>query len=118
MGRRGHDRRARVAEIPSPTEDLQERTRWLQQTLRGRWSELGEGYLAWREALLGALAELPEETTVVTHFVAVNAVLGAALDSDDMVVMGVANASITVVEHDGGRFRLLAAPAEAASDVL
>jgi broad specificity phosphatase PhoE len=108
----------RVSEIPSPTEDLQERTVWLQRALRGRWHDLGDGYVAWRDRLLGALADAAEETAVVTHFVAVNAVLGAALDSDDLVVMAVANASITVVDVDGGRFQLVAAPAEAASDVL
>jgi len=55
---------------------------------------------------------------VVTHFVAINAVLGAVDGDDRMVVAAVANASITVVEHDGERFRLVSAPAEAASDVL
>jgi broad specificity phosphatase PhoE len=108
----------RVAEIPSPTEDLQERTVWLQRALRGRWSELGDDYVTWRDQLLGALADLQDETAVVTHFVAINAVLGAVDDDDRMVVAAVANASITVVEHDGERFRLVSAPAEAASDVL
>lgn len=108
----------RVSEIPSPTDDLQERTVWLQRALRGRWADLGEAYVAWRDRLLEALAAVTDETTVVTHFVAINAVLGAALDSDDLVVKGVANASVTVVEHDGERFRLVTAPAEATSDVL
>ena len=109
---------ARVAEIPSPTEDLQERTAWLQRALRGRWSELGDGYLAWRDELLGALAAVDVETTVVTHFVAINAVLGAIEGDDRMVVAAVANASVTVVDHDGERFQLVRAPVEAASDVL
>jgi broad specificity phosphatase PhoE len=108
----------RVAEIPSPTEDLQERTVWLQRALRGRWADLGEEYVAWRDELLAALLGLTAETTVVTHFVAVNAVLGAALGSDDLVVRSVANASVTVVEHDGRAFHLVESPAEASTDVL
>ena len=108
----------RVSEIPSPTEDLQERTAWLQRALRGRWAELGDDYVAWRDRLLATLADVQEETTVVTHFVAVNAVLGAALDSDDLVVMAVANASVTVVDHDGERFHLVTSPAEASTEVL
>ena len=108
----------RVSEIPSPTEDLQARTVWLQRALRGQWTDLGDEYLAWRDRLLDALADVREETTVVTHFVAVNAVLGAALGSDDLVVMAVANASVTVVEHDGTSFQVVDAPAEASTDVL
>jgi hypothetical protein len=29
-----------VAEIPSPTEDLQARATWLRQVMRGRWSDM------------------------------------------------------------------------------
>ncbi len=108
----------RVAEIPSPTPDLQERTAWLQRALRSTWPTLGEVHLAWRDRLLGALADLADETTVVTHFVAVNAVLGAALGDERLVVMGVANSSVTVVDHDGERFELVTPPDEAGSDVL
>jgi broad specificity phosphatase PhoE len=108
----------RVGEIPSPTEDLLERGAWLQRALAGTWSDLGPTYLAWRADLLAALADLAEETVVVTHFVAINVVLGAALADDRLVVRSVANTSVTVVELDGSRIRLLDEPDEAATLVL
>ncbi len=108
----------RVSEIPSPTDHLHERTLWLQDALRGRGSDLSDGHVAWRDRLLATLAQLAEPTTVVTHFVAINAVLGAAAGDDRMVVATMANASITVVDHDGERFHLVRAPAEATTDVL
>lgn len=103
----------RVAEIPSPTDDLFERVEWLHAALAGSWSDLGPEYLAWRARLLGALAELTADTVVVTHFVAVNAVLGVAFGDDRVVVRSVANASVTVVDHDGSTMVIVDGPEEA-----
>ena len=108
----------RVGEIPSPTDDLLERGAWLQEALAGTWTQLDGPYLAWRDRLLAALLDLPEDAVVVTHFVAVNAVLGAAADDDRLVVRAVANASITVVDTADRRFRVLAEPDEARTEVL
>jgi broad specificity phosphatase PhoE len=108
----------RVGEIPSPTEDLLERGAWLREALAGTWAALGPPYRAWRDDLLGALAGLAEETVVVTHFVAINVVLGAALADDRLVVRSVANTSVTVVEVDGAGIRVLDEPDEAATLVL
>ncbi len=109
---------ARVAEIPSPVDDLVERTAWLRTALAGRWSDLGPELLAWRDRLLGALLELREDTVVVTHFVAINAALGAALDDDRLVIASVANAATSVLDHDGTSLRIVDAPHEAATEVL
>lgn len=108
----------RVAEIPSPTPDLAARTDWLRRALAGTWSELGDELLAWRRQLLDALLELPEDTVVVTHFVAVNAVLGEAAGDDRLVVASVANASVATVATDGGRFTVLEHPEEMTTSVL
>lgn len=107
-----------VGEIPSPTDDLVERGAWLQRALAGTWSDLGPSYLAWRDGLLAALAALTDESVVVTHFVAINVVLGAALADDRLVVRSVANTSITVVTVDDGRVRVLEEPDEARTEVL
>ena len=108
----------RVAEIPSPTDDLFERGAWLQAALAGTWADLGGPYLAWRDDLLRTLAELRSETVVVTHFVAINVALGAALGDDRLVVRPVDNASVTVVEVEGPTVRLLDAGEEASTQVL
>ena len=108
----------RVGEIQSPMDDLVERGAWLRRALAGRWADLGTEHRAWRDDLLVALGALEHETTVITHFVAINAVLGAALGDDRFVVRSVGNASITVVEHHGDRILLVREPGEAPTTVL
>jgi broad specificity phosphatase PhoE len=64
------------------------------------------------------LAAIERETVVVTHFVAINAVIGAAVGDDRMVVMAVGNASVTVVDHDGDAFHLVEAPEVESTEVM
>ncbi len=73
-----------VAEIPTPTADLQARTTWLHQALRGRWSDLPVDYQDWRERVAAALITLGTSTVVTTHFVAINAAVSVATGDDRM----------------------------------
>jgi broad specificity phosphatase PhoE len=92
-----------VAEVAAPTDDLAARAVWLRAALAARWADLEPGPRAWRDAVLDAVRGLRHDTVVVTHFVVVNAVLGAARDVDDVLVARVANGSCTMidVEPDG-----------------
>jgi broad specificity phosphatase PhoE len=49
---------------------------------------------------------------VCTHFVAINAIVGAALEQDAVYVFRPANTSITVIETSDGRLRLIEQGAE------
>lgn len=89
-----------VAEIPSPTDDLAGRRAWIGDALTSTWTDLGPRYRSWRTMVVDLLLRLREDTVVVTHFVAINAVLGHALDDDRVTVAHVDNASVTVVDHD------------------
>jgi len=61
---------------------------------------------------------LDTDTVVVTHFVVINAVIGAARGDDAVLVERLANGSQTTVEVDpGGRLRLVAAGAVGESEV-
>lgn len=104
----GAARDPRVAEIPSPTTDLHERTRWLRSIMPGRWSELDDGLRAWRSSYLAALHEQARDSVVVTHFIGINAAVGSATDDDRVVCFAPANCSVTIVETlpDGGDVRL------------
>ena len=93
---------ARVAEIPSPTDDLAERGEWLSRAMAGTWSDLGADLEAWRDALVAAVVDLPSDTVVVSHFIAINAVVGAALADDRVMHRPFANCSITTVDTGGG----------------
>jgi broad specificity phosphatase PhoE len=89
-----------VGEIPSPTDDLGGRGAWLRQVMRGRWSDLDDDYQQWRKALLDAVRSLDRDTIVVTHFVAINVVAGAALDDDRLVLFAPDYCSRTTIDVD------------------
>ena len=50
---------------------------------------------------------------VFSHFIAINAAIGAALGDDRLVVLHLDNTSRTVVDVDGGRFTLVEGGREA-----
>lgn len=109
-----------VGEIPSPTDDLAGREAWLVGVLAGRWDDLGASLEGWRDDVVGALLALDRDTVVVTHYVAINAAVGAATDDDRLVCFHPDNCSVTVVEHDGhgSRLRVVELGAERGTVVL
>ena len=103
----------RVAEIPSPTTDLTARTEWLRAAMQGRWRDLGPELLAWRDALVASLLELPGDSVIVSHYVAINAAVGVATQDDRMVIFAPDNASVTVLETLRGELHVRALGASA-----
>ncbi|MFZ9696735.1 MAG: histidine phosphatase family protein [Ilumatobacteraceae bacterium] len=109
----------RVAEIPSPEgHTLETRIEWLRAVMAGTWSQVitsdGPRYASYRDELLGALASLPNDTVVFSHFIAINVVIGAATADDRMVIASLDNCSVTTVTSDGrGKFTIDAVGNEA-----
>jgi broad specificity phosphatase PhoE len=96
-----------VAEIPSPEGvPMGERVPWLRAAMAGTWSALGPRYTTFRDTVLATVAAFEQDTVVVSHFVAINAVIGAALGDDRLVIASLDNASVTVVDVVDGRFVL------------
>ena len=108
----------RIAEIPSPIEDLAARATWLSGVMQQRWSALGPDLQTWRGALLDTLAGIREDSLMVTHFIAINVAFGQATGDDRVVCFRPENASCTVIETEGGALRLIEAGAEGAGRVL
>ena len=76
---------------------------------RGHGRHLGRArprYTTFRDTVLATVAALEQDTVVVSHFVAINAVIGAALGDDRLVIASLDNASVTVVDVADGRFVL------------
>lgn len=97
-----------VAEIPSPDGlAMAERVDWLRAAMRGTWSELGRLYTDFRDGVVAAVADQLADTVVFSHFVAINAVIGAATDDDRLVIRSLDNCSVTVIDVIDGRLHLV-----------
>jgi broad specificity phosphatase PhoE len=90
-----------------------ERVDWLRAAMQGTWAELGPRYTTFRDDIVTALTMLEQPTVVFSHFVAINAVIGAALGDDRLVIRSLDNASITVVDVIDGRIHLVSGGHEA-----
>lgn len=107
-----------ISEIPSPGLPLAERSRSLQAILGSRWSLVAGDLVAWRNTLMATLAALAESTVVVSHYVAINAAVGAAVGDDRVTVFAPDTGSVTVLDIEAGRLRLVERGAEAETPVL
>ena len=92
---------------------MSERVDWLRAAMQGTWADMGERYTTYRDSVVAALAELPGDAVVFSHFVAINVVIGAALGDDRLVIRGLDNCSITVVDVTDGVVRLVSGGHEA-----
>lgn len=106
---------AAVSELPSPGLPVMERAPWLRAVLARSWAELDPTLAHWRARVLATLTTLAEPTVVVTHFVAINVAVGAALDDDRVTTFSPDHCSVTVLEVEDGRLRLVERGAQAAT---
>lgn len=97
-----------VAEIPSPEGvAMADRVDWLRTAMAGTWTDLGSRYTQFRDGVVAAVAALPTDTVVCSHFIAINAVIGAAIGDDRLVIRSLDNCSVTVVETGPGGLTLI-----------
>lgn len=103
-----------VAEIPSPDGvATADRVDWLRAAMRGRWSDLDARYRSFRDGVVDTVTGCSHDTVIFSHFVAINAIIGACLGDDRLVIRSLDNTSVTVVEVGDGGLRLLEGGAEA-----
>ncbi len=76
------------------------------------WISLDSVVRAWRDDVLAAMCEVEADSAVFTHFIAINAIVGAALGRDQTIVCRPDFASITALELNNGALRLLRLGAE------
>ncbi len=95
-----------VAEIPSPTDNLQERVAWLREFMAGSWRNATPPLAQWREDAIAALLALIEDTVIFSHYIAINVAVGLATSDDRVVVFSPDNCSVTVLENEGDTLRL------------
>lgn len=103
-----------IAEIPSPEGiEFGARVPWLRAAMEGSWSALGARYVGYRDDVVAAVSALPTNTVVVSHFVAINAVLGACTGDDRLLLRRLDNTSVTIVGVDDHGLRLIEGGTEA-----
>jgi broad specificity phosphatase PhoE len=107
-----------IAEVVAPTDDLTGRSEWLRRAMGQRWTELEPEPRTWHTRLLDVVGAIGSDAVLVTHFVAINAVIGAATGDDRVLIERLANGSITTIDHDGGVLTLVAAGMHGSSEVL
>lgn len=107
----------RVAEIPSPGLDLEDRGAWLQGIMQGRLDQLDQDLKRWRREMIQCLLQTDEDTVFFSHFVAINLLVGAAESSNDVLVFRPDNGSITSFETDGYSLKLVERGREAETKV-
>jgi len=108
-----------VGEIPSPEGyALEDRTEWLRAAMATTWTQVtqvsGLKYEHYRNNIARVVAALTTDTVVFSHFVAINAVIGAATSDDRVMITSLDNCSVTIFETDGtGQLRLVEVGVEA-----
>ena len=83
------------------------RVEWLRVAMGGTWHDLGPRYVAFRDQVVATLAGLDGNAVVFSHFIAINAAIGAALDDDRLVIRSLDNCSVTVVESVDGALQVV-----------
>jgi broad specificity phosphatase PhoE len=79
----------------------------LRRELAGNWAELDAARRGWREALIARALSETGDMAIVTHFVAINVLIGFAQGDDRIVVARPRNASVTEIAVAAGRLELV-----------
>lgn len=120
LARRWHVEAAiepRIAEIPSPVDDLRERAAWLRGVMAGPWAALPAELLRWRQEMIDCVLGFEEDTVAFCHFIAINVIVGAATGDDRLIAFRPDNGSVTRFSTDGGELALVALGREASTSV-
>ena len=91
-----------VAEVPTPANmSLEHRGEWLRGVMARGWAQTDPVLRGWRDTVVDYLTRLQVDTAVYSHFVAINAALGASIGDDRVMCFNPAHASVTVLETNG-----------------
>ena len=106
-----------VTEIPTPGE-ITDWIAWLRGLMSGTWETTPALIQDWRTNLLGKISSLPDQTVVFTHFIAINAIVGALSQRSEVTVFRPYYCSVTTLFNGPGGLKLIEQGEEAASRVL
>ena len=97
-----------VGEVESPTPDLAARGEWLQGFMGSTWASQPEELHAWRRRVVDFVRSLEDQdAVVVSHYIAINVVVGAATGDERVISFAPDNCSITELKVEGGRLEVV-----------
>jgi broad specificity phosphatase PhoE len=104
-----------AGEIPSPPLSLAGRQSWLRKAMGGTWAELKQtapdgspDFDAWRTTLVSAISAIAGDSVIYSHFIAINAIIGAAQGIEQVVSFRPDHASVTTVDVGEGQITVRA----------
>jgi len=113
---------AAVSEIPTPpdvaAQGLAARGPWLRRIASQRYADQPGILRAWRQGVIGSLLSCRTDMVIITHFMVINAAMGAAMKDDRLVLFQPDHCSCTVFENGDGSLKLVERGAEAVTQVL
>ncbi len=95
-----------VTEIPTPA-DIEDRRTWLRDLMAGNWSQTPALVQDWHHDLLQTVANLPDNTVVFSHFIAINAIVGELTGAGAVTVFRPNYCSVTTLSRRGSNLELV-----------
>ncbi|MEX1037216.1 MAG: histidine phosphatase family protein [Sneathiella sp.] len=86
-----------LSEVPSEGVDFGDRRSWLTRVMAGTWDEQSARLKDWRSAILDFTAGQTQDAVFVTHFVVINAIIGAIEKSDNVIGFRPDHCSVTKI---------------------
>ena len=96
-----------VGELVAPPNPQPDHATWLRSLMTGNGADSPDVMGPFRDRVLGAIRTITADSIVVSHFLAINAVVGAATNDDRVMCFRPAHSSRTIVEIAGGRVTLV-----------
>lgn len=90
----------RVAEIPSPMQDLQERMPWLMSVMKDEWPNLSPALNAWRNDCIAFICSLKQDSIIFSHYIAINVMIGHCQHNEQVISYHPDNCSIHHFENE------------------
>ncbi len=103
----------RVAEIPSPIDDLQERMPWLMSIMKDSWPNLSSLLNQWREDCINYVSSLEQDTLIFSHYIAINVLIGHCRNDERVICYHPDNASVHHFNNDSQGLTLVSLGKEA-----
>jgi broad specificity phosphatase PhoE len=108
--------REEVSEVFDPSMPAENRRVMIGPFMQSTWGAQPHELRAWRQRCVDAVQDMGREAAdgghdlvIVSHYIAISAVIGHAMNDDRVVPVPIANASISSVELVDGRLELVAA---------